>query len=104
MNWQSATDLIEALDHRQVSSLELTERAIARIEADDDTINAVVVRDFERALAAARQADETRRRGGAGALLGLPVTVKECFDVAGLPTTWGVAGSEKSLAPEDAVV
>ncbi|MBN9527985.1 MAG: amidase [Alphaproteobacteria bacterium] len=104
MIWQGATDLIEALDRRQVSSVELAERAITRIEACDGTINAVVVRDFERALAAARQADETRRRGGAGALLGLPVTVKECFDVAGLPTTWGVAGSEKSLAPEDAVV
>ncbi|MFX9077382.1 amidase family protein, partial [Acinetobacter baumannii] len=88
---------------RQVSSAELTEQAITRIEDRDGALNAVVVRDFERARVAARQADETRRRGGTGALLGLPVTVKECFDIAGLATTWGLAGSETARAAEDAV-
>lgn len=104
MTWQTVTEQMAALARRDVSAVELAERAIARIEARDAAINAVVVRDFERARAAARDADERRGRGEALPLLGLPVTVKECFDVAGLPTTWGLSGSEQTLAAEDAVV
>ena len=59
------------------------------IEALDPKINAVVVRDFERARAAAEAADVRWRRGERRPLLGLPMTVKEQFNVAGLPTTWG---------------
>jgi amidase len=64
--------------------------AIARIEALDGKINAVVVRDFERARAAAKAADEALAKGDRKPLLGLPVTVKEQFRVAGLPTCWGI--------------
>ena len=49
-------------------------------------INAVVVRDFERALAAAKEADLALQRGNRAPLLGVPVTVKESFRVEGLPT------------------
>ena len=62
---------------------------ISRIEALDPKINAVVVRDFERARAAAEDADAALARGERRPLLGLPMTVKEQFNVAGLPTTWG---------------
>jgi amidase len=48
-----------------------------------------VVRDFERARAAADDADAALARGERRPLLGLPMTVKEQFTVAGLPTTWG---------------
>lgn len=66
-----------------------TEAAIARIEARDGGINAVVVRDFDRARRAARDLDAARREGLDAPLLGVPMTVKESFDVAGLPTTFG---------------
>ena len=49
----------------------------------------MVVRDFDRARVAADAADAALGRGDRRPLLGLPMTVKEQFNVAGLPTTWG---------------
>ena len=85
----SVSTLREALDGRKLSALELVDHTIARVEALDGRINAVVVRDFERARAAARNADAELARGERRALLGIPTTIKEAFNVAGLPTTWG---------------
>ena len=67
----------------------MVDGAIARIEAVDPKINSVVVRDFDRARAAADAADAALARGEQLPLLGLPMTVKEQFNIAGLPTTWG---------------
>src|SRR5271169_4029459 len=87
--YRTAGELVPALAGRQVSSRELVDQAIARIEALDPKINAVVVRDFDRARAAADKADAALARGEERPLLGLPMTVKEQFNIAGLPTTWG---------------
>src|SRR5580704_10516394 len=103
MDYLSAKDLAALLRAKQVSAVELTDRAIARIEAHDGKLNAVVVRDFERARAAAIEADKALARGEKRPLLGLPMTVKECADVAGLPTTWGIPGTAKLPVTEDAV-
>ena len=99
----SATELAAALAARKVSAAELTDQAIARIEARDGPINAVVVRDFDRARTAAKAADAALARGEKGALLGLPMTVKESHNVAGLPTTWGFEHARGWIAPEDSV-
>ena len=99
----SATDLVAALAARRVSALELTDAAIARIEARDGAINAVVVRDFDRARDAARAADAALARGERRPLLGLPMTVKESHNVAGLPTTWGAPMFRDVIAPTDSV-
>jgi amidase len=103
MAYQTTTELVALLQARQVSAVELLDRSIARIEAHDPTLNAVVVRDFERAHAAAREADQALARGEHRPLLGVPITVKECNNVAGLPTTWGVPGTDRLLVNEDAV-
>jgi hypothetical protein len=103
MDYRSARELAALLQTRQVSAVELLGRAIARIEAHDDKLNAVVVRDFERARAAAIEADRALARGERGPLLGVPMTVKECANVAGLPTTWGIPGTERIPVTEDAV-
>jgi amidase len=87
--YRSASDLVQALVARRVSARELVDAAVARIEALDPKINAVVVRDFDRARTAADAADAALTRGERRPLLGLPMTVKEQFNVAGLPTTWG---------------
>jgi amidase len=63
MDYRSARELAALLQTRQVSAVELLGRAIARIEAHDDKLNAVVVRDFERARAAAIEADRALARG-----------------------------------------
>jgi amidase len=88
-DYRSAGELVQALATRQVSSREVVDSAIARIEALDPKINAVVVRDFDRARDAADAADAALGRGERQPLLGLPMTVKEQFNIAGLPTTWG---------------
>jgi len=100
---QSATELVAALSARKVSAAELTDQAIARIEARDPPINAVVVRDFERARTQAKAADAALARGERGPLLGLPMTVKESHNVAGLPTTWGFEQARGFIAAEDSV-
>src|SRR5207248_2696052 len=83
---------------------ELLEQSIERIEAHDRSINAVVVRDFDHARQDAAAADAALARGERRPLLGIPMTVKEAIDVAGLPTTWGIPGTEKLPVGEDAVV
>jgi amidase len=87
--YRTASDLLQALAARQVSARELVDAAITRIEALDPKINAVVVRDFDRARSAADAADAALARGERRPLLGLPMTVKEQFNVSGLPTSWG---------------
>jgi amidase len=87
--YRTAGELLQALASRRISSRELVDGAISRIEALDQKINAVVVRDFERAHAAADDADAALARGERRPLLWLPMTVKEQFTIAGLPTTWG---------------
>lgn len=101
--YRSVGELRAMLDARQVSAAELMDHAIGRIEARDPAINAVVVRDFERARAAARVADAALARGERRPLLGIPMTVKESFNVAGLPTTWGLPMGRGWQPPEDAV-
>jgi amidase len=88
-DYRTAVDLLRELAARRVSARELVDAAIARIEALDPKINAVVVRDFDRARTAADAADAALSRGEQRPLLGLPMTVKEQFNIAGLPTTWG---------------
>ena len=84
----STGELLQLIASKAVSSVELTEYFINRIETYDAHINAVVVRDFERALDAAKAADRHQAKGqGLGALHGLPMTVKESYNVAELKTT-----------------
>ncbi|MEV5833489.1 amidase [Nocardia sp. NPDC052112] len=105
MEWsfRSAEELSTALRAGEVTSMELTDEAIDRIERDGKAINAICVPDFDRARAAARDADAARARGEDRPLLGIPVTVKESYNMAGLPTTWGVPAQRDFVPAEDAV-
>jgi amidase len=105
LGFKSTIELARMLREREIGSVELTEYFIGRIERFDGALNAVVVRDFERALAAAAAADEAFARGDdLGPLHGLPITVKEAYDVAGLPTTWGIPPLAQNIAQRDAAV
>lgn len=101
--YRNATELLRALAEKQVSARELLDLSIARIDAIDGKINAVVVRDFDRARAAADAADAALARGERRPLLGLPMTVKEQFNVAGLPTCWGLPRFRTWRAEADAL-
>jgi len=103
LTYRTAGELAGLLAKREISAVELFERAVARIEMHDKAVNAVVVRDFDRAREAARAADAALARGERAPLLGVPMTVKESYNVAGLPTTWGFPASKDFRPPEDAL-
>jgi amidase len=96
-----AKRLAGLLRRHEIGCLELLDLTIDRIERYDGALNAVVVRDFDRARARAKALD--RKRRVVGPLHGLPITVKESFQVAGLPTTWGLAAQRDSIATADAL-
>jgi amidase len=104
LSYGTATELVPALADRKISALELTDHVIARIEKLDGQLNAVVVRDFDRGREAAKAADAALARGERRPLLGIPMVVKESFDVAGLPTTWGAPQFKDWIAVQDAVM
>jgi amidase len=102
---QPATDVARMLRGRELSSRELTEAQLARIEAVNPGLNAVVELRGEQALAEAAAADDATTRGGQlGPLHGLPMTIKDSFDVAGLHTTWGNPAFRDHVASADATV
>lgn len=82
--------------------LQAVERAIAQIEQLDAHINAVVVTDFDRAREAARALGTAP--GVNQPLFGVPMTVKESFDIAGLPTTFGHLRFADNIAARDSEV
>jgi amidase len=103
-DYRTLKELVEALRARKVSASELTEHTIARIETLDQRLNAVVVRDFDRAREAAKAADAALARGERRPLLGVPITVKESFNLAGLPTTFGIPRFKEFIPKEDALL
>ena len=106
--FESATELAARIRQRTLGSRELTEYFIDRIQRfdrADKPINAVVVADFERALAAADAADRALADGcDPEPLHGVPMTIKESYDIAGLPTTWGLPPLRGNVAGSDAAV
>jgi amidase len=103
-SYGTASELIDALQARKISAIELADHVIARIQALDPKLNAVVVRDFDRARDAARAADLALAHGERRALLGVPITFKEAFNIAGLPTTWGFPQFKDFVPREDALI
>ncbi len=104
IGFSSASALAAKLRSGKISALELLDHYIARVEAHDSTLNAVVVRDFERARKRAKAADRALKSGKRwGPLHGLPMTVKESFNVEGLKTTWGSPAFKDSVASYNSV-
>ena len=99
----TAAELARALAAREVSSVELTEAAIARIEALDGPINAVCVKTYERARRAARAADARLAGGERGPLLGAPMTVKEILQPHGHADHLGRSHRAHFVPPADAL-
>jgi amidase len=101
----SATDARVLIGAKRLSPVELVDSCIARIEAVDPAINAMVACDFEAARKAARDA-ESRVMSGAslGPLHGLPIGVKDLIDAAGLPTTYGSPAFTDNVATSDEAV
>jgi amidase len=99
----SATDLSAAIRERRIGCLELLDYYLARSERHNPGLNAIVVWQVEQARERARAADAALVRGELwGPLHGVPMTVKESFNVAGLPTTFGNPLWKDNIAAENA--
>ena len=97
----SATKLLAARRAKKLSALELFDLYAARVRQHNRALNAICVMNLDEDRKAARAAD--RARGKRGPLHGLPMTVKESFDVAGWPTTWGMPEFKENVARRDAL-
>jgi fatty acid amide hydrolase len=87
-----ATELARSIAAGDVSAREVVDAHLDRIEEVNGWLNALVWPRFDQARREADEADAARPRGEPlGPLHGLPITVKDQFDVAGLPTTFGMA-------------
>lgn len=90
-----------AIRDGKFSVAEAVDAAIVRIEQLDTEINALAAPNFEAAYTQASELDKTGPRDDQP-LFGVPMTIKESFDVAGLPTTWGHTQHADQIAPRDA--
>jgi amidase len=103
--YRSAKALAEAIRDKELSSREVVTDCISRIEAVNPKLNAVVQTTFEEALFQARRADEDLSRGVVqGPLHGVPMTIKDSLDTAGVITTAGTAGRANYVPDRDATV
>ena len=101
----SALRAAEAIRSKEVSSVELTRLIFERIDRYNPQLNAFTYQLREEALSQARNADEAQSRGESfGVFHGVPVHVKECFGVAGHPSTWGLVAFRDSKAATNSVV
>ena len=101
--WRLGTvDLAKAIREKQVSSREVIQAHLDRINTVNGRLNAVTVVLHQEALRAAEEADRALARGGAlGPLHGVPMTVKENIDLSGSPTTQGIVAFKDALPPAE---
>ena len=99
-----ALSIAAAIKARTISATDILEHYLDRIERLNPALNAVIVLDADRARTRARAADAAASRGEDwGPLHGVPMTLKEAFDIAGLPTTWGFEAYRDNIATTDSL-
>jgi len=98
------SELSAALQAKKISSVELTQLHLERIDRFDRGLNAFITVDESRALSDAKRADVRRAKGEAGALLGIPVAHKDIFCTRGMLTTCGSRMLANFTSPYDAHV
>jgi amidase len=102
--FQSAKSLASLIRRRKVGCLELLDLYIARMERHNPRLNAIITTDLDAARKRARAADAALRKGTPwGPLHGVPMTIKESYDVTGMPTTWGVPALKANFPPRNAL-
>lgn len=100
----SAKTLAGQIRRRRIGCLELLDHYLTRVERHNPALNAIVALDVANARKQARAADRALAKGEVwGPLHGVPMTVKESFDMAGLPTTWGAPAYREAIAAKDSL-
>jgi amidase len=102
--FHSAKRLASMIRNRQIGCSELLELYLARVEKYNPSLNAIITTDIEHARKRARAADVALKKGKPwGVLHGLPMTVKESFNVVGMPTTWGIPNLKNNVPTTNAI-
>jgi fatty acid amide hydrolase len=102
LHQKSAVELLKLIESKRVSSREVTQHFINRIEEVNPKINAVVLKFYDEALKKADEADAKLAKGEKlGRLHGLPFTIKECFDYLDSPSTLGVLARKNDRPTEN---
>ncbi|MFC4075840.1 amidase [Salinithrix halophila] len=100
-----ATTVARKVRNRELSSLEATEAYITHLKKIQPHLNCLVEERFDQAREEARQADEQLKLGNArGQLFGVPISIKESFDVKGMRTTSGLSHRRDHIADQDATI
>jgi amidase len=108
--FESAIAIANRVKRGTLKASDVLSAQIERIQKHDQAINAVVVRDFDQARLAAERIDRIVQRGSErqkqalGPLAGVPITVKESYDLAGLPSTFGRVEMRANIAQSDALM
>jgi amidase len=102
--FKSASELASMIRAKEISAVELLEHYLDRVERYNPDLNAIIVLDMETARLRAREADAALASGEVwGPLHGIPMTIKESYNVAGLPTTNGRPEMKGNIAEVDAL-
>ena len=104
LHYQSATEIASQIIRRERSAREVLDHFLARVERYNPTLNALIWLDEEGARRTADEADAALDRGQVwGPLHGVPMSIKESYQVAGAPTTWGDPAFRDNIAQEDSL-
>ncbi len=103
--FQTAKQLAAAVRKKKIGCLELLNLYLKRVEAYNPELNAIIATDIESARKRAKAADKAVKAGKKlGPFHGVPMTIKESFDVTGYPTTWGDPAFRDAIAKTDSLV
>src|SRR3954453_23016178 len=104
LHYKSASELGRMIRRKKVSALELLDHFLTSIETYNPKLNAIVWMDRDKARKRAKAADAALKKGKRlGPLHGVPMTIKESYQVAGSPTTWGAPSMKENVTDETAV-
>ena len=103
--FQTAKQLAAAIRKKKIGCLELLDLYLKRVETYNPALNAIIATDIDGARTRAKAADKAVKAGKKlGPLHGVPMTIKESFDVAGYPTTWGLPAFKDHKAEKNSLV
>jgi amidase len=104
LHYKSAVQLAALIRRKKIGCLELLDHFLARTETYNPKLNAIVWLDKDRARKRAKSADAALKKGKRfGPLHGVPMSIKESYQVAGSPTTWGAPSMKENVTGETAV-
>jgi len=105
LQFRSAKQHASMIRRKKIGCLELLDFYLERIERHNPKINAIIFMDVEAARKRAKAADKAFMRGEVwGPLHGVPMTIKDSYDVVGMPSTWGIPQHKNNYPPKNAIV